>query len=108
MGHRRSVSLVGRGRGGSGERAHRRPAAVAAAAAPERRVSGREEQQAIGVASRGLAEVEKGLLGLGIGSQPELAAAGCKDAGGRRGRRWGGLRVAGKASVAFIGAGRTP
>jgi hypothetical protein len=39
-------------------------------------------------------EVEESATWLSVGPQPELAAAEHKDAGGRRGRPWGGgLRV---------------
>jgi hypothetical protein len=54
---------------------------------PERRAFGREGQQAVGVASRGLAEMEKGYFGLGSArnrSSPRLA----KGAGG--GSVWAG------------------
>jgi hypothetical protein len=39
-------------------------------------------------------KVEESATWLAVGPQPELAVAGRKDAGGRRGRPWGGgLRV---------------
>jgi hypothetical protein len=52
----------------------------------------------------GAGEVEEGATWLAVGPQPELAAAGCKDAGARRGCDGRELRVAVKGSGAFIGA----
>jgi hypothetical protein len=52
--------------------------------------------------------VEEGATWLAVGPQPELAAAGRKDAGGSSGAD-GAVWFAGERdSGAFIGAGRTP
>jgi hypothetical protein len=66
-----------------------------------RRAFGREGQRAAGVASGGLAEVEKGLLWLAVGPQPELAATALNGAGGGSVGRWVDLRAAGEAAIAL-------
>jgi hypothetical protein len=68
---------------------------------PMRRAFGREGQRAAGVASGGLAEVEKGLLWLAVGPQPELAATALNGAGGGSVGRWVDLRAAGEAAIAL-------